>query len=221
MGKLGAFSYPEIPLSEAVEIAERIAKDYRGQITKSGLAKALGMAERGGGFASKMAALKDFRLADGRGELRLTTLGQRAALPRSQDERISACREAFLSVDLFQRLSERIGDSMPDHHSFAIHLEEITGADRLDVEKRGDKIYKLYSDSARLFPTVSVPGEAPAMAGIPRRPHGAEVGRATPEDFIELSSGPTHLKLAKSKTNIDIIIAALQAMKAELESGEE
>lgn len=221
MGKIGSYSYPDISLDAAIKIAKMIAERYHGQITRSGLAKELKMAEKGGGFYAKMAAMKDYRLADGQTELKLSNLGQKVALPRSEDERGAAQAEAFLSIDLFSRLRDRIGEAVPDQHTFSIFLGEITGADRIEVDKKVPTIYRLYSQSARLVPAAIMREEAPTRAGFPHHPSRLEVTSKTPQDFVELSSGPTHLRLAKSKTNIDIIIAALEAMKAELESGEE
>src|SRR3989304_5194401 len=109
MARLGTLSYPDIRLDEAVSAAERVLKDFGGEITPSGLAEALGMAERGGAFLHKVAGIKDYGLMEGRGVLRVTPLAERIIYPHSRDEEAVAKAEAFLKVELFRRLYERAG----------------------------------------------------------------------------------------------------------------
>ena len=71
MAKLGPFSYPDIRFADAVEIAQRIATKFHGTVSVKGLAWELGMAEGSGTLFAKVAALRDFGLVEGRGELRI------------------------------------------------------------------------------------------------------------------------------------------------------
>ena len=50
MPKIASYSYPAITLTDAIQITDRVAKEFGGEISVSGLAKTLNMAEKGGGF---------------------------------------------------------------------------------------------------------------------------------------------------------------------------
>src|SRR3972149_11891757 len=81
MAKLGTYSYPDIRFADAIEIAGRILNKFRGTVGVKGLAWELGMAENSGTLFAKVAALRDFGLVEGRGELRVSDLAPRILHP--------------------------------------------------------------------------------------------------------------------------------------------
>ena len=95
MAKLGTYSYPDIRFSDAIEISARILNKFKGSIRVKGLAWELGMAENSGTLFAKIAALRDFGLVEGRGELRVSDLAQRIINPANESERLQATSQSF------------------------------------------------------------------------------------------------------------------------------
>lgn len=216
MSKIGEFSYPDIPLSEAIRICELVVKQYRGTITTSGLAEALGMSEKGGGFLHKMAALRDYRLVEGRGTLRVTPIGERIILPKSPAEAAGAACQAFISIPLFEELDLRLGDEVPDLDRFAILLGEVT-RDRIQARRKAPSIRRYYADYLPFLREANATNaleedETPPVPDrhiIPNRP-----------EPIELKAGSIHLQLPRSAASIDIIRAALGVIEQQLREEE-
>ena len=114
MAKLGPYTYPDIRFGDAVEIAGRIMAKFKGTVSVKGLAWELGMAEGSGTLFAKVAALRDFGLVDGRGELRISPLAQRLLHPANAEEARRARAEAFQRVELLRRLYARFEGEVPD-----------------------------------------------------------------------------------------------------------
>ncbi len=219
MSKIGDFRFPDIALSDAIKVAELVIRQFRGAITTSGLAEALGMAERGGGFLHKMAAMRDYGLMEGRGELRTTALAESIVLPDISGESSKAAVEAFTRVELFGKLDERLGDEIPDAERFAIILGEIT-RDRINARRRARTIRRYYADYVNYLRAAHASGiwdesrdaqQTPAESQARRVPR-PEGSRAP----IELKAGNMHLSLPRSVASIDIIESALRVLRQEL-----
>ena len=149
MAKLGPYSYPDIRFGDAVEIAGRILTKFKGTVNVKGLAWELGMAEGSGTLFAKVAALRDFGLVEGRGELRVTPLAQRILHPASGAEARQARAEAFQRVELLRRLYHRFEGEVPDDASLLIGLEEATNAPRGEIVRRASLIQKHLGDAFR------------------------------------------------------------------------
>lgn len=222
MGRISSFQYPDLRLSDAVGVVERITKEYRGSITTSGLAQALNMSEKGGGFLHKVAGLRDYGLVEGRGELRVTPLAQRIILPNSAEEEAKARAEAFLRVELFQKLHERLGGEVPDPDRFAIILGGLTKADRIEVRRKAVTLRRYYADvvdylqEPQIAPEGGEPGATLKAPSEPREPERPQRGPSS--DLIELIAGNMHLSLPRTVASIDIIQSALTVLREELES---
>ena len=54
MARLGDWEYPEINLSASIDVARKITREFSGEVSRTGLARSLGMSERGGAFASRL-----------------------------------------------------------------------------------------------------------------------------------------------------------------------
>ena len=123
MAKLGPYSYPDIRFGDAVEIAGRILTKFKGTVSVKGLAWELGMAEGSGTLFAKVAAMRDFGLIEGRGELRISQLAQRVLHPSTPEEGQEARAEAFQRVDLLRQLYGRFEGEVPDEHAHVVgHL---------------------------------------------------------------------------------------------------
>ena len=126
MAKLGPYSYPDIRFGDAVEIAGRVLSKFKGTVSVKGLAWELGMAEGSGTLFAKVAALRDFGLIEGRGELRISQLAQRVLHPANVEEGLEARAEAFQRVELLRQLYTRFEGEVPDDMSLLVGLEEIS-----------------------------------------------------------------------------------------------
>ena len=151
MAKLGPYSYPDIRFGDAVEIAGRILSKFKGTVSVKGLAWELGMSEVSGTLFAKVAALRDFGLIEGRGELRISPLAQRVIHPANSDEGHEARAEAFQRVELLRQLYTRFEGDVPDDMSMLVGLEEISRAPRDEIVRRAPLIQKHLTDAIRVL----------------------------------------------------------------------
>ena len=66
MAKLGDYEFPEIGLGESIELGKKIAREFAGEVSRQGLARSLGMSQRGGAFSARLGALRMWGVAGGR-----------------------------------------------------------------------------------------------------------------------------------------------------------
>ncbi len=155
VAKLGPYEFPEFTLLESVALGQRIAREFAGEVSRHGLARSLGMAERGGAFAARVGALRMWAIASGRSRLRVTRDGLRAGNPLSPQEAESARRSLAASVPLFLEITKRLGGEPFDDARLAVLLEELTGADRNDVKARLAVVSRVFSEARPLLPAPS------------------------------------------------------------------
>ena len=160
MAKLGDYEFPEIGLVESIELGQKIAREFAGEVSRQGLARSLGMSERGGAFSARLGALRMWGVAGGRSRVRVTRDGLRAVTPLSAKESEDARVALSRNVALFNEMSTRLGDEPYAPDRFAVLLEELSGADRTEVARRLALIDRIFSE-ARPY----LPKESPANAG--------------------------------------------------------
>ncbi len=151
MAKLGPYTYPDIRFGDAVEISGRVLTKFKGTVSVKGLAWELGMAEGSGTLFAKVAAMRDFGLIEGRGELRISPLAQRVLHPATAEEGHEARAEAFQRVDLLRQLYARFEGEVPDDMSLLVALEEVTKAARDEIVRRAPLIQKHVTDAVRVL----------------------------------------------------------------------
>lgn len=230
MAKLGPYSYPDIRFGDAVEIAGRILSKFRGVVSVKGLAWELGMAEGSGTLFAKVAALRDFGLVEGRGELRVAPLAQRVLHPANSEEGRRSRAEAFRRVDLLRRLHERFQGEVPDDMGLLIALEELTKAPREEIIRRAGLIQKHLADAARV---LSRPAPA-ATAGAEHSGQSQQTiynplavgslpppGAANGSSDLYLLAGTARLMAPLTPEYVEAAIGLLQAVKARLEQEKE
>lgn len=224
MAKLGTYSYPDIRFSDAVQIAGRILAKFRGTVGVKGLAWELGMAENSGTLFAKVAALRDFGLVEGRGELRVSDLGRKIIHPANDDEGQRARIEAFQRVDLLRALYERFEGEAPDDSSLLIGLEEITKSPRDEIVRRFSLIQKHLADAARVMRRApahvgaepsGVTQQRFSTSAMPMVPPGAEPSMGP--DTLFLVAGETRLSSQLTSESLDAAITLLQAIKTRIE----
>ncbi len=232
MAKLGSYSYPDIRFGDAVEIAGRILSKFKGTVSVKGMAWELGMAENSGTLFAKVAALRDFGLVDGRGELKVTGLAQRIIHPATAQEARQARAEAFQRVELLRILYERFQGEVPDDASLLIGLEEVAKAPRDEIIRRAGLIQKHLTDAVRVLSRpVPQPAQASAQEPSGQRQQTFYQNPATtmpmmqqiPADAsgIYLVAGGARLAAPLTPDYVDVAIDLLRALKVQLETGEE
>ena len=223
MAKLGQYSYPDIRFGDAVEIANRILNKFKGTVSVKGLAWELGMAEGSGTLFAKVAALRDFGLVEGRGELRVSQLAQRVLHPTNSEEGLEATAEAFQRVELLSQLYTRFEGEVPDDMSLLVGLEEISRAPRDEIVKRAPLIQKHLTDAIRVLGRPAR-AEKKAEHSVGRQRIAAESLAIAPEPMAEEpSSDGLHITAAGRRLSvpftaeyIDVAISLLRAMQAEM-----
>ena len=58
MAKLGEYEFPEIGLSESIELGKKIVREFAGEVSRQGLARSLDMSQRGGAFSARLTGLR-------------------------------------------------------------------------------------------------------------------------------------------------------------------
>lgn len=224
MAKIGTYSYPDIRFGDAVEIAGRILAKFKGVVSVKGLAWELGMAENSGTLFAKVAALRDFGLVEGRGELRISDLCRRIIHPTNPEEGRESRIHAFQRVDLLRSLYERFQGEAPDDSSLMVALEELTKAPREEIVRRFILIQKHLADAARVMRYVPAQiGAALPSSGQQIFAHSSgQVGVASVEvagvPGIYLNAGDARLNAPLTSEYIDVAINLLRAMKVNMES---
>lgn len=152
MAKLGDYEFPEIGLIESIELGKKIAREFAGEVSRQGLARSLGMSERGGAFSARLGALRMWGVAGGRSRVRVTRDGLRAVTPLSAKESEDARVQLARNVALFTEMSKRLGDDPYAPDRFAVLLEELSGADRTEVARRLALIDRVFSEARPYLP---------------------------------------------------------------------
>ena len=147
MARLGEFEYPDIGLLESIELGKKISREFAGEVSRHGLARSLGMAERGGAFAARIGAMRMWGIVTGRSRLRVTRDGLRAVNPLSPQESDSARRTLAGHVKLFVEMASRMSAGPYDHARLAVLVEEVTGADRSMVAGRIVALDRVFSET--------------------------------------------------------------------------
>lgn len=147
MATIGRMEYPELTLSQAIEITEKIGK--QNVKTIAGLAQVMGLKSINSGyFYHQVSALtKYFGVMNRTKEsVYLTPLGERIAHPLSDSDRRLAMAEAAGRVELLKSLYGALGQSYHEA-DFKTKLRDVTGASLPELEKATTFIERIYHDA--------------------------------------------------------------------------
>lgn len=226
MAKLGPYSYPDIRFGDAVEISGRILTKFKGIVSVKGLAWELGMAEGSGTLFAKVAALRDFGLVEGRGELRVSQLAQRVLHPTNAEEGQEARAEAFQRVELLRQLYTRFEGEVPDDMSLLVGLEEIARAPRDEIVRRAPLIQKHLTDAIRVLGRPVKPESKTEHSGRNQinEAEAAAIDRpvttqAVDGNELQLVAAGRRLSVPLNSQYIEVAITLLRTLQSEL-SGE-
>ena len=179
MARLGNYEYPDVGLLESIELGKKIAREFAGEVSRHGLARSLGMAERGGAFAARIGALRMWGIATGRSRLRVTREGLRAVNPLSPQESESAKRILASQVGLFTEMASRMSGEPYDHARLAVLVEEVTGEDRQAVASKIVSLDRVFSEAR------------PYLLQQARRPQ--QTATEAPEGVPSATDAPQHV----------------------------
>ncbi len=237
MARLGDWEYPEINLSASIDVARKITREFSGEVSRTGLARSLGMSERGGAFAARLAALRLWGIATGRSRIRLTRDGFRATNPNSASETESATRQLAGSVPLFVELGRRAPHSAAGPESLAVFVEEITGAGQEDVKQAVTTIDRVFREVRQYLDDSGESYGERDYGGRPEQRAGGETERRKERDGdsnsislsarqvdtggrVELSIPGSSLSLPESIENLDLALTVLMARRRILAASE-
>lgn len=216
MGKLGRYEYPEITLEEAVDIGRLIANDWAGEITRSSLAKAMKMSERGGAFAGRLGGARLWGVCTGRGMIRLTDNGLRAAKPRSPEEAEQTRSALATSVPLFNEVAKRTNHSLIDERRLKILLEEITGANRLEIDRKISSLTRLTNQVLPYLQPAVAEANVNGSPELSNSDHTGSVVQLEEGERIEIVLPDGRLSVPESLAGLDAAMLMLQARRERL-----
>jgi hypothetical protein len=213
MGKIGNYDYPEITFSEAVKLTKQFHDKLKGTATSlSSLAHALDSSEKSGWFKVKVADLKRYGLIEGRGEFKISQIGQDILFYNKKEEYQTAIKIVLNSVALFKDIFQRVGKDVQDINNFRTILVDLTHAEKGEIQNKSEQIRNVYID------IVSGIDEAITLSSENKSQNqGRKKAEDLPNDMISASSGSVYIEMPKDKRYIKIVESLLENLKAQIE----
>ncbi len=220
MAKLGNSEFPEVGLSESVELARRIHDELGGEVRREGLAIVLGMSPNGGAYGARIGALRMWGLATGRSLLRLTNDGLDAASVELTIEKSDVVRKLAASIPLFNELHQRIGTNNVDQNVLTALLREITGAETTEVLRRVGMVERIYRGIRPLFdaPHVATDAERSDALGSDVQARNGQTASQDPlpPDWMEFRYADGAMRMKETVENLDVLISIAEARRRRL-----
>jgi hypothetical protein len=107
--------FPAYSFGEALRIAEKVEQTGGGKLNEDTLAIALSLSVKSSGFLLRALTARQFKLLQKSGQtLETTSLAKEILKPVSEEEKLHAIRESFLSIPLFNAVASRFkGQNLP------------------------------------------------------------------------------------------------------------
>ena len=214
MAKLGDFEFPEITLTESVELARRVYEELGGEVRRDGLAMILDMSPTGGAYGAKVGALRLWGLATGRSIIRLTGDAVRVVSASESVEITSIMTRLARSVPLFNELAARLGDASVDQRVLTVTLQEITAAEMDEVARRIAMVERIFGGIREYLDKTDEENGAfhddfnlESTAGSTSLRQG----------WLEFRYDDGSLRLRETTENLDVLIGVLEARKHRLQ----
>lgn len=140
-------SYPEMDVSDAIRIAEKVVRQLKSlTFTKEALAQAIGLStSNSGAFTHKLADLRKYGIIEGKlDDLRASELAKVIAIPKNVEERKNAVKTMVLGVPIYKELLDHFGERVPTEDELMSFL--LTKTDRLSASSMTNKVKKLYTE---------------------------------------------------------------------------
>lgn len=209
MAKLGDFEFPEVGLTDSIELARRIHEDLSGEVRRDGLAMILDMSPTGGAYGARIGALRMWGLATGRSVIRLTSNAEKVAAAIDSSEESAVIATLARSVPLFNELQDRLGDGNVDQRVLTVMLQEITGAEIDEVTRRVPMVERIFGGIRGLLDDFS-------NEKWPEHQIGAATLDRPQTGWIEFRYDDGNLRLRETPENLDVLINVLEARKSHL-----
>lgn len=230
MTSIGKSEFPEMTLTEAIEVIEGVKRE-KAQTT-AGLGKVMGLTNvTTGFFYNKIASLSKYYgfIDRNKTNVALTQLAKRIVYPVSDSDKDSAIREAASRVGLLKDLYSALG---PDYHEldFPAKLLDLTQASHEEIADKAPRIEKIYRDAIpylgpstyphQVLPVSPATETAGAPVGVRTPGAGALSPPATPsvlDEFWIFQDGDTYLRVRKDKKKLQIVKGVLEVWMREHE----
>jgi hypothetical protein len=223
MGSIGSYKYPDLSVPEATKIAKTIYDFPSHSMSVQLLAEKLKISARGGWTGMILFSLKRYGLAEGRGLLHTTPLGEKLVNPLTAKELQSTKEEVFNKIELWSRIHKDYGAKVPGSE-FCSYLVEKLSVDRETAQSKYEKIAKLYTESvAFCFPpepsSISIydDGRGSETVTVEKRFQEApvECTRVTPGGTVSYGSSEEYgIWVKKDIAAIEFAESQIEAIKA-------
>jgi hypothetical protein len=220
MGAMGEFEYPDITMTDAIEIIEKI--DSKSIQRLDVLANEIGhkgpKAYKGGGFRMKITALVRYSLLTGRpSELRLSDLAKTVIHHRTEDEKNEAIRKSLLTVPILAIIHSKLQGKVPS--DFWVPLYDCTGdhagIDQKLVKEHAESIRKLYADAVQYLKIV--PETMSDKKEKPIEEDEDMESLSVQSDAITIKTAGINMTVAREDRNIEILKQILDTLKSSKE----
>jgi hypothetical protein len=217
---LGDQEVPLMGIMEAAGIGKKVAIQFKNApFDKPTLITALGYKGRSGASGVAVGDLRKYGLIEGSGgQLRVTDLAQKLALPTSPSELLDAYSEMIGKVPLYRRLDDHYAGRIPSEDEFFVSLLHMTGADRASAEAARGRIYRSLTEVWNRRGGSPSPSAIPngTVLSSPSPAHRLESWGSGPTETgvqpetIEFTAGSIHLRYPLSEPGIQLLRASLQ-----------
>ena len=147
MAKINNSDYPELSFTEAVRMLKQFHEKLSGKASSfSSLANAFDSSEKSGWFKVKVGDLRKYGLIEGRGEFKISDIGQDILFYNKKEEQQEAIKKVLNNIDLFKSIYERVGKDVQDISTFKAILGDITHAEKSVIQNKAEQIRNIYID---------------------------------------------------------------------------
>lgn len=204
MAKINNSDYPELSFSEAIRMLKQFHEKLNGKASSfSSLANAFDSSEKSGWFKVKVGDLRKYGLIEGRGEFKISDIGQDVLFYNKKEEQQSAIKRVLNNIDLFKSIYARVGKDVQDISTFKAILGDITHAEKSVIQNKAEQIRNIYIDLISNiddgFTTGAIQKEDARRSQSPQRDKGS-----LPSHMINANIEDVYVEMPRTLESIDI-----------------
>jgi hypothetical protein len=221
MPKAGKYEYPFFDLDGCVDKLKLVHEATKSdQTTRTVVAEALNMVEKGGGFAYLISSMEKYGLIQtGGGNITVTELGK-ILMYGEPKEMEQAKSNAVANVELFREIAQKYGKT-PQVEQIKLFLREKANVDVAKAQKLAqniDTIYKKVSNYITSAEKLAPPSKEP-MSRVPSL--GPSTGRSDtfmqPEqnktELLKIQFGDVYIQVPSDTSSLESIRLAKDALE--------
>lgn len=191
MPKAGKYEYPFFDLDACIDKLKKVHEATKSdQTTRTVVAEALEMVEKGGGFAYLISSMEKYGLIQtGGGNVTVTELGK--ILMYGEPKEVDQARSnAVANVELFREIAQKYGKT-PQLEQIKLFLREKANVDVAKAQKLAQNIDTIYKKVSNYITSAEklVPPSKESMSRVPSL--GPSAGRS--DTFMQPEQGKTEL----------------------------